>query len=218
MNCEEFEVAWQEVEENKPLPTYLEMHRQTCPLCSQWVADLDHIRRQARRWLLLDQPSEQLWGQIRNQLQQDGVIKTPRMRTGWFSEIPLLAGFPRWSMGMAYAAVFLLAFGVVSLHNFFTNVPSPPHPAPPAMVSAEVLNQANSTLSGDQAFHQLMEKIPAENRPIYETSLQQVNNSIYQLNQFLAAHPEDLFTREQLFTVYEQKHRLWETLVQWEEF
>ena len=222
MNCEEFEIAWQDLEDAPHLPAHLpahlEVHRQACSACSQWVADLDEIRLQARQLLSLEQPSDRLWVQIRLQLQQDGFIKEQATRVGRISHVTLLGWLPQWTMSMAYAAVFLLAFGVVYLHNFFTNVPNPPRLAPPSVVSASVLHQANSGFLGDQEFQQLMENIPSERRPTYETNLQQVNNSIHQLNQFLSEHPEDLFARDQLVTAYEQKHRLGETLVQWEEF
>ena len=219
MKCEEFEIEWQDLEDdpNLPahLPAHLEAHRQACTACSQWVAEIDEIRQQARQLLSQEQPSDRLWEQIQHQLQQDGFIKKPAPTEIRSSPVSLLGWLPQWTMSMAYAAVFLLAFGVVYLHNLITQVPNPPRPA---VVSASVLSQANSGSLGDQEFEQLMEKVPAERRPIYEANLHQVNNSIYQINQFLSEHPEDLFARDQLVTAYEQKHRLWETLVQWEEF
>ncbi|MBI4443293.1 MAG: anti-sigma factor [Acidobacteria bacterium] len=222
MKCEEFENEWQNLEDapnDAPhLPAHLEAHRQACTACSQWVAEIDEIRQQARQLLSQEQPSDRLWEQIQRQLQQEGVIKKAAPREGRTRPIPVLGWLPQWSMSMAYAAVFLLAFGVVYLHNLITQVPNPPRPSVPAVVSASVLSQANLASLGDQEFEQLMEKVPAEHRPIYEANLQQVNNSIYQINQFLSEHPEDMFAHDQLVTAFEQKHRLWETLVQWEEF
>ena len=219
MKCEEFEIEWQDLEDAPNLavrlPANLEAHRQACTACSQWVAEIGEIRQQARQLLSLEQPSDRLWEQIQQQLQQDGIIQKTAPREGRRTPVPLLGWLPQWSMSMAYAAVFLLAFGVVYLHNLITQVPNPPRPA---VVSASVMSRANAGSLGDQQFEQLMEKIPAERRPIYEANLHQVNNSIYQINQFLSEHPEDLFARDQLVTAYEQKHRLWETLVQWEEF
>ena len=50
------------------------------------------------------------------------------------------------------------------------------------------------------------------------TNLNRVNSSIHQWNTFMAEHPEDWFAREQLLNAYQQKQRLWNTLVNWEEF
>ena len=216
MNCEDFETAWQELEDSFRLPARMEQHRQACSACAELADDLTLITQQARQLLPREQPSERVWEQIQHQLQQGGLIQPAQPKPRWFPRIPVF-GIPRLPMGLAYAAVFLVAFGVVSLHSILSNVPVSPSLSPPPAASVAALPEAGSALD-DQPLRELMEKIPASKRATYETNLQQVNNAIRQLSTRLESHPEDLFARGQLNLAYEQKELLVERVVRWEEF
>ena len=216
MNCGEFERHLQELEDSGPSPR-MEAHRQACRACSELLEDLNSITRQARLILPREEPSERVWQEIRRRLQQEGLIQGPSQHVFH----PQMAGgggwFARLRMGMAYAAVFLVAFGVVYAYSIRSSVPVPSREVQTPMTNALALAE-ESPSSPDEPIWQLIEKVPPEKRATYVTNLQQVNSSIQQLNTFLATHPEDWFAREQLFTVYQQKERLWETLLNWEEF
>ncbi len=221
MNCAEFEQQLQEVDLSPPSLSSsagMEAHRQDCADCASLIGDFADIRRQAR--LLPEaEPSVQVWQRIHQQLRQEGLIQAPaplpfspaaRIRMGWF---------PRLQMGMAYAAMFLVGLGVVYLYSVGTATPDlfREPPITVATVPAIPVEQSLSEES-DEPLLQLIEKAPLEKRATYATNLNRVNTSIHQLNAFLAEHPEDWFAREQLLNAYQQKERLWNTLVNWEEF
>lgn len=201
MNCAEFETELAELEDYSESSPALEAHRQACRSCSELVNDLNSIRAQARQMLSLEQPSERVWEQIHSQLEKAGLVKDPPRRRV-FGKAPDFGWFWRWSMGMAYASVFVLALGVVYVYSILApRVASPPLPQPP-----------------NPPFAQLFAKVSPEKRAIYVSNLNQVESSIQQLKTFLAAHPEDPFAREELFSTYQQKSRLWEDLVRWQDF
>ena len=215
MNCEEFERGWQELEDASEVSPHLEKHRQECPACAEMAHDLLFIVQQARQMLPLENPPEAIWRQIRQQLESERVIRDiPQRRfpasvpvLGWWQRLRLPTGLAY----AAYAAVFLLALGVVYLqHNVFTNASAPQKTA---VAVANV-----PTPAGDEAFRQLVDKIPAEKRATYVTQFDRVNSSIEQLTTFAQEHPEDPFAQGQLFNAYEHRERLWETMVKWEEF
>ena len=200
MNCEEFERELEELDDySNPSPT-LEAHGRICASCSELVKDLNYIRQQARQMLPMEQPHDRVWQQIRKQLKEAGLVAEPAPRR--FFGQAAFGWFPRLSMGMAYAAVFCVALGVVYVYSILSlRVPAPPLPAAP-----------------NPPFAQLFEKVPPEKRAVYVTNLNQVDSSIQQLSTFLAAHPDDSFARQELFNTYQQKSRLWEAMVQWQEF
>lgn len=220
MNCAEFEKQLQEVDLSSPsLSSGMETHRQDCVACSGLIGGLNQITRQARLLVPEEEPSVQVWQRIHQQLRQEGLIQAPaplpfspaartRIRIGWF---------PRLQMGMAYAAMFLVGLGVVYLYSVGT-VPAFLQ-EPPITVAAVPTAPVEQSLSGsDEPILQLIEKAPQEKRATYVTNLNRVNSSIHQWNTFMAEHPEDWFAREQLLNAYQQKQRLWNTLVNWEEF
>ena len=200
MNCDEFERQFAELEDTSGATPEIELHQHACVLCSELAKDLRYIQRQAREMVPVAQPDGRVWQQIRMQLHQAGMIaESPRRR---FLPAAAFGWFPRLSMGLAYAAVFFVALGVVRVYSIFavpvSTPPLPPAPNPP--------------------FAQLFEKVPPEKRAVYVSNLNQVDSSIQQLRTFLAVHPDDPFARRELFTTYQQKSRLWEALVKWQEF
>lgn len=221
MNCAEFEKQLPEADLSSPyLSSGMEAHSQVCADCSELIDGFKRMQRQARLLVPEEEPSVQVWQRIHQQLRQEGLIQAPaplllspaaRIKIGWF---------PRLQMGMAYAAMFLVGLGVVYLYSVGTTPGSLQEPpitvaAVPTAPTAPV----EQSLSGsDEPILQLIEKAPQEKRATYVTNLNRVNSSIHQWNTFMAEHPEDWFAREQLLNAYQQKQRLWNTLVNWEEF
>ena len=221
MNCAEFEKQLQEVDLSSPSPG-MEAHRQDCVACSGLIGDLNQITRQARLIVPEEEPSVQVWQRIHQQLRQEGLIQAPaplpfspaakvKIRIGWF---------PRLQMGMAYAAMFLVGLGVVYLYSVGT-IPDflqEPQVFVATIPTAPTSPTEQSLSESDEPILQLIEKAPQEKRATYVTNLNRVNSSIHQWNTFMAEHPEDWFAREQLLNAFQQKQRLWNTLVNWEEF
>jgi len=203
MNCNELERELEELEEYSNFSPAIESHLRLCSTCSELVEDLKYIRRQALQLSPVEQPPEWVWQGIRRRLEKDGVIAEAVGRR-FFSPSSALGWFSRLGMGFAYAAVFLVALGVVYVYSIL----SPRIPDPPAIAIAPP----------NPPFAQLLEQVPPEKRDTYVTNLNQVESSIQQLNTFLAAHPEDPFARQALFDTYQQKSRLWEAMVRSQEF
>ncbi len=203
MNCDEFEQELEQSDDGSELPAVAEAHRRNCLACTELVEDLSLIRTQARSLRGSEQPADWVWQRIHQQLAREGVIKEdsprrlvmPALAFGWFSR--LIPSF-------AYAAVFAMALGVVYVYSILApRVPVPAVSVPPPP---------------NPPFAELFEKVPAEKRAVYVNNLDQVESSIQHLQTYMASHPDDPFAREALFNSYQEKSRLWEDLVRWEEF
>ena len=201
MNCAEFEKQLEALEEYSQAPSEWTAHSAHCSACAELVEDLSTIRAQARQMLSLEQPPQRVWQNIHRELERTGLIRESRHK-GWLGQVASFAWFPRLSMGFAYAAVFAMALGVIRVYSIVSQpIASPPLPQPP-----------------NPPFAQVFERVPAQQRAVYVSNLDQVDSSIQHLQTFLASHPDDPFAREELFSTYQQKSRLWEDLVRWQDF
>jgi hypothetical protein len=183
------------------------------------VEDLNYIVQQARQVrTAADEPPARLWPQIQQRLEQEGLIHEPRRGlrpvwlggagTGWLMRLP---------MGLAYAAVFLVAVGVMYLHSLLQAPVAPPMLAGAPEVPAGALERVASAAS-DENVMELAQRVPPEHREVFVSSWNQVNSSIQQMNDFLQEHPDDPFVPMQLRDAIHQREHLRETLVRWEQF
>jgi hypothetical protein len=222
MNCQEFHGALQDLDDGVPCTAEMEAHRRHCVACSDLMEDFSWIQKEARAMQAetsvgMTEPPARVWASLRLQLEQEGLIREPRpVRRPVLA--PAFSWFSRLSMGMAYASVFGIALGVVYLYTIlYPGIQGPQlNPKLLAPPSFAVLDSLDAP--PNPPFAQLIEQVPPEKREIYVSNLHDVDSSIQQLKTFLAAHPEDPFAREELFTTYQQKSRLWEDMVRWQEF
>lgn len=199
MNCQEFEREFTNLEHASDASGALEAHRASCRSCAGLVSDVNFMTAEAQKIPSSNEPSGRVWQQIHSELQRSGLIKEPRRAV--FAP-PVFGWFARLSMSFAYAAVFIVALGVVYVYSILApRLAVPPLPQAP-----------------NPPFAQLFEKVPPGERATYVKNLDQVDASIQQLKTFLATHPEDPFARQELFATYQQKSRLWEDLVRWQDF
>jgi hypothetical protein len=219
MNCKEFETQWAALEDNSRLTAPMEDHCGVCRHCSDMVEDLISLLEQARQMRAVEDPPQRVWVALRNQLEQEGLLREPvsgvskpRWNTapsaGWLFRLP---------MGLAYAAVFFVAVGVMYMQSRMSNPSAPPLVA----VTAEVPDMAwvrPDTSDSDQNLQALLAKVPEEQRATMLTNWNQVNSSIQNLQTFIEANPDDPFAPPQLMNAFQQRERLRETLVRWEEF
>ena len=219
MNCEEFETQWATLEDASRLTAPLEDHRSACRHCNALVGDLTSILDQARQMRDGEEPPQRVWVALRNQLEQEGLIREPVSRVtkpGW-KTAPATGWFFRLPMGLAYTAVFFVAVGAMYMQSRISDPSAPPLVA----VTAEVPDMAwvrPDTSDSDQSMQELLARVPAEQRATFLTNWNQVNSSIQNLQTFVEAHPEDPFARPQLMNAFRQREHLRETLVRWEEF
>ncbi|HUN87393.1 MAG TPA: hypothetical protein VMU28_01300 [Terriglobales bacterium] len=57
-----------------------ESHLASCPVCSDLVQDLRYIAEQAKLLLPMREPSPQVWDNIQDSLEREGLVKTGRSK------------------------------------------------------------------------------------------------------------------------------------------
>jgi len=57
-----------------------EAHLASCPVCSDLVQDLRYIAEQAKLLLPMREPSPQVWDNIQDSLEREGLVKTGRSK------------------------------------------------------------------------------------------------------------------------------------------
>jgi hypothetical protein len=174
---------------------------------------VDYVIQRSRQFSG-EEPPERVWLQIRSHLEKEGVIRDPSRR--WF---PAPVGWFRFARGFAYAAVFVVAGGIMYLYSLFSASPAPPVLAVTPQVPQIALVQPNAA-EREQGLQELVQKVPAEHRATFVANWNQVSTSIQQLSNFVEEHPDDPFARTQLMNAFQQREHLWETLVRsgWEQF
>ena len=81
MTCAEFQEVLPYIFESGGDATEME-HLKTCQICSDLVQDLRYIADQAKLLLPLRDPSPQVWDNIQNSLEREGLVKPPKSTGG----------------------------------------------------------------------------------------------------------------------------------------
>jgi hypothetical protein len=58
-----------------------QQHLETCPVCSDLVADLRYIAEAAKLLVPMEDPSPRVWNNIEKSLEQEGLAKPARRST-----------------------------------------------------------------------------------------------------------------------------------------
>jgi hypothetical protein len=74
MTCAEFQEVLPYIFESGGDASEME-HLKTCPICSDLVQDLRYIADQAKLLLPLRDPSPQVWDNIQNKLEVEGLVR-----------------------------------------------------------------------------------------------------------------------------------------------
>ncbi len=186
-----------------------EAHLQSCPVCSDLVADLKYIAEQAKLLVPMVDPSPKVWTGIQAALEREGLVRPAG--TGRFPS-PVAVIPARWapSKGLvAMAALLLIAFALVTYNarrkQVATEVALPPAVAPaaaPPVVDAD-----------DAQVLQVVSQHSPDERATYEESLKSVNSYIADAEKRLAEHPDSQEARDHLMYAYDQKAMLYEMAV-----
>jgi len=86
-----------------------EAHLASCPVCSDLVTDLRYIAEQAKLLLPMREPSPEVWENIQDSLQREGLVKPSRARGR------LLGGIGKGGFSLAtiaLGALMLVVLGV----------------------------------------------------------------------------------------------------------
>jgi len=203
MRCQEFEAVLEQASE-QPMPAEVTAHLAQCGNCRSLAADLESITVMARELYVPDEePPARVWIQLRAQLVEEGIIRTPEFQhteaqhaAGWFAGP--LAWMRRPVMVAAYAAVMVFAAGLAWQH--FANVDEP---FPTSAVNAQ--NNLNKLEA--QTMTDLQTVNPDANAAL-RRDLKIVNDFIAVCEKAVREEPKDETARQYLYGAYQQKSQL----------
>jgi hypothetical protein len=218
MQCKDI-VAVLENEGLSPLPENVRAHAASCSACSSLIADFSVILSVAETLPAEVDPPARVWVSLRNQLEAEGIIKTP-------AEIPATVQLSWWdslskilsSRTLATAAVGLVI--VVAAVVQISIGPKSPKPAsdpvaqiaPAPILNSEPLADTGRTLRQEEQSLPMVQTADFSTQDRVDTSLRQ---NLTSLNQFiedcrrrLKEDPNDELAREYLSVAYQQKAEL----------
>ena|ERR1700678_2595705 len=204
MQCREFESVLEQAGE-QPMPAEATAHLKQCENCRSLTADLEAITAMARELSVPDEePPARVWTQLRAQLVEEGIIRTPEFqhaepaRAGWFAGA--LSWMRRPVMVAAYAAVMVVVAGVTWLH--YQNVDDPNQFPASAVTAQNNLNKLEAQTMGD------LQTIDPDANVKLRADLKIVNDFISVCEKAVREQPKDETARQYLYGAYQQKSRL----------
>jgi hypothetical protein len=207
MTCEEFERVLPELGSGHNIEQ--EEHLKSCSACSDLVADLNAISRQARLLQGSEEPSPWVWNSIEVALRQEGLIRQPQQEHSLVHP-PRLSWKLRWLVPAA--AALLVAFGVL-MHQRGTGSQVTDQQSRPVGVETADLQPPNQAdgMGGDDL--QLLDTVASRTpsmRAAYEANLRAVNAYIRDAEQSAHSDPNDEVAQQYLRNAYEQKAMVYE--------
>src|SRR5215471_6192253 len=193
MQCRDVEAVI-ENEGLSPLPEAVRAHAASCAACSDLVADFSAILSAAEALPTEVEPPKRVWVALKNQLEAEGIIKTPAAislapQRSWLENLArILRGRV---LATASVAIVIVAVGVVQIWE-------KPRPTPPEPFSDTA-----------QTLRQVEENVPMvtqagslSNQSVVDDSLRQnlksLNQFIEECRRRLKEDPSDELAREYL--------------------
>jgi len=207
MTCEEFVRVLPELGSGHNIEQ--EEHLESCPACSDLVADLRAISQQARHLQGSEEPSPWLWNSIEVALRQEGLIRQPQQRHALLHP-PRLSWKLRWLVPAA--AVFLVVAGVLMHQRGAAPARIAEQQSQPAgVVTADLQRPQTEVMAGDdlQLLNTVGSRTPSM-RAAYEENLRAVNAYIRDAEQSAHSDPNDEVAQQYLRNAYEQKTMVYE--------
>jgi hypothetical protein len=209
LQCEEFwerSEAWMENDRHPEC----EAHFAACARCRALIADLEMIRRAAVLELPEMEPPARLWISLRAQLEQEGLIRSPR-KDWWGAFVP--SGALRPALAGAYLVLLIAASVSFGWRN---------HADEAALNHAAWLSRAQTSMGSLQADLNSAEvkAIPvsqSQNSDVTATlnrNLAIVDNMISMCEKSVREDPQNEITRDYLYTAYHQKADLLAAMTQ----
>jgi hypothetical protein len=204
MTCEEFQRVLPELGSGHGIGQ--EEHLKSCRGCSNLVADLNTISREARVLQGSEEPSPWVWKSIEVALRQEGLIQ-PQLS---HSRTPTLVLDWRLRWLVPLAATLLIVFGALIYQRGTGQPQTAQQPSPPAGVVTATL-QPSDVMGGEdlQLLKTVGERMPSM-RDTYEADLRSVNAYIRDAEQSAHSNPNDEVAQQYLQNAYEQKAMVYE--------
>jgi hypothetical protein len=202
MRCQEFEAVLEQAIE-QPMTAEAAAHLKDCGDCRALAADLDTISTMARELSVPDEePPARVWTQLRAQLVEEGIIRTPEFqhaaeqKSGWLAGV--LGFMRRPVMVAAYAAVMVLLAGYEWYHYQGVDEQFPSS----AVTAQNNLNKLETQTMAD------LQTIDPESNVKLRADLKIVNDFIAVCEKAVREQPKDETARQYLYGAYQQKSQL----------
>jgi hypothetical protein len=210
MQCREVEVVLEQ-EGLAPLPDAARAHVAGCSHCQGLIADLETIVSVSVQLPAEVEPPARIWVALRNQLEQEGIIKEPVSvsadnATSWWHGLGNL--FRSRAVATATVGLLIAVAAVLQLSQspvstvVKDNTPGAPSWQIPFAQTRQVLNEQEVDLRN---MH-LSSTSPVD--AALQQNLQQVDDFIADCERHLKADPQDDLAREYLSDAYQQKAEL----------
>ena len=201
MNCVEFERVLLEGEHTPEQQAHLD----SCPACSNLLADFDLISSKAKLLLASDDPSPAVWNALEAKLRREGLIRSTESR-----QVAGIDFFRRWrSAWLVPVAAMLALVAVVRLHRpagAGDNAPIAKQVTTKAPVAAKVSPD-------DQQMLNTVASRPPAQLAKYRADLDDANAFIRDAEQAVKSDPNDVYRQQMLINAYEQKQMLYDLAV-----
>ncbi len=204
MQCQEFEAVLEQASE-QPMPAEATAHLKQCGNCRSLAADLETIITMARELSVPDEePPARVWTQLRTQLVEEGIIRTPELqhateqKSGWLAGV--LGFMRRPVMVAAYAAIMVFAAGLTYLH--YAPIDDPNQFPQSAVNAQNNLNKLEAQTMGD------LQTIDPDANVKLRADLKIVNDFIAVCEKAVREQPKDEAARQYLYGAYQQKSQL----------
>lgn len=200
MQCRDVEVVLEQ-EGLGPLPDAMRGHVAGCSHCQGLIADLETIISVSVQLPAEVEPPARIWVSLRNQLEQEGIIKeavTASASESWWQGIGNL--FRSRTLATVTVGLLIAIAAVVQLRqrpdvsNFGDTVP---FAQTRQVLSEQEVDLRNMHLSSTSPVDAALQQ-----------NLQQVNEFIADCERHLKAEPQDDLAREYLSDAYQQKAEL----------
>ena len=200
MTCKEFQEILPEIIDGGQTIDQ-EMHWKSCHECSDLVADLTLISKQATMLRAADTPSPRVWNSIEIALRKEGLIRTG----GGLAVVP--SPSRRWSLRwlVPITAAFLVSFGAADYYMASRQQT----PAQVAGMDRPVTVASPIDSEDSQLLEAVATSTPAM-RATYEANLKDVNEFIRDAEASAKSNPGDEETQQLLMEAYAQKNMIYE--------
>jgi hypothetical protein len=238
MQCKDVELVLEQ-EGLEPLPDEARAHLAECRECRNYIADLTSLVDAAKKLPPEIAPPDRIWISLRAQLEEEGIIRTPRdvipVEPGsmWQS---ISAFFSNRVLATAMVGILIAAAAVFQIRSERTTRVEPPFKTaaaqpimpptekPVAKPAATAPTVAQPSGEFDRTARDLNDQEPvatgmllASTSPIdasLRDNLKKVNEFIAECEKHLKEQPQDELTREYLSAAYQQKAELLSAMIE----
>ncbi len=174
-----------------------EAHLQSCPVCSDLVADLKYIAEVAKLLVPMEDPPARVWEGIHRSLEREATAARPTGPRG------RLLGFPRSGpVPWVFALVTIAVLGFLLFYRGRLGSAGEASVNSPAAVPQFPVNEDQQILAA------VSQSVPSL-RGTFEDGIRTVNAYIEDADRLVQQDPNDEYARQALLRAYEQKTMLY---------